>query len=56
MRRNICPHSVELLDQEEHKDSYFDFIEHETTGLWYRTGLIFHFEKEMDAMAFRLRY
>ena len=58
MRRGLCPHVVQLSEQEEKDpDVYFDFIEQETTGLWYRTGgIIFHFEEELDATAFKLRF
>ncbi len=57
MRRELCPHVVHLSEQEEVSDVYFAFIEQETTGLWYRTGgIIFHFEEELDATAFKLRF
>jgi len=57
MRREFCPHVVQLSEQEEVSDVYFSFIEQETTGLWYRTGgIIFHFEEELDATAFKLRF
>lgn len=57
LRRELCPHTVELSTQEEESYVYFAFIEQETTGLWYRTGgIIFHFKHEEDAMAFKLRF
>lgn len=57
LRRELCPHTVELSTQEEESDVYFTFIEQETTGLWYRTGgIIFHFKYKEDAMAFKLRF
>ena len=57
MRNQLCPYIVPLSEQEEHKDVYFEFIEQETTGLWYRTGgITFHFEKKLDATAFKLRF
>ena len=57
MRRQLCPYIVPLSEQDEHSDVYFEFIEQETTGWWYRTGgITFHFQKEIDAIAFKLRF
>ena len=57
MRRQLCPYIVPLSKQEEAGAVYFEFIERETTGLWYRTGgIIFHFEKVIDSTAFKLRF
>ncbi len=58
LRKLLCPYIVGPLNhQTEHADVYFDFIKENTTGKWYRTaGVIFHFERETDAFAFKMRW
>lgn len=60
LRREICPYEVNLHDSDDAdklmRDEVYGFIE-ELSGKWYSTkGIVFCFELEIDAVAFKLRW
>ncbi len=57
MKRALCPYVVEISKPDEPTHAFFEFIEQETTGLWFwfYDG-IFYFEDIIDATAFKLRF
>ena len=60
-RRELCPYEVSLHYIPEMrtlmKDEVFSFIIEELSGKWFRTkGIVFCFELETDAVAFKLRW
>ncbi len=60
-RGEICPHQIDLHNtpfvDKLLTNEVYGFIIEELSGKWYRTkGIVFCFELEIDAMAFKLRW